>query len=485
VSPQEQAFWLASAGVPDLPSPAPAQPFREASGTTIDPDEGQWRRLGGDAQRDLAPMTQWRMQRIAHWLWEQNLLANRIIELPVAFLLAEGVRLTTEENDAANQAVLDRFWTDPINDMDLKLPKKVREMALFGEQCYPTFVNELDGMVRIGYLDPALIATVVMDPDNPEQPIGIVTARDSKGNARRYRIIINGPEDVFMQGTQAIRQTFDTGEAFYFRVNDLSSGSRGRSDLLAQADWLDGFDRFLFGELDRQGFLRAFLWDVTLKNADEATVKKRAREIITPRTNSVRVHNDSETWSTVTPGLQAADSTAAAALFRNYILGGASLPPHWFAEGGNVNRAVGAEMAEPTIKVLAMRQRIWKHVLESIGRYVLMKANGEGTDFADKKNQARAIFPEIAAKDTDRLSTALQAVIAGCAVAVMNKLLTRATAIKLIAVAASRLGIEIDAAQELAAAEAEAAQVAAADVFTTPPVADAAPGDGSANPSNQ
>jgi hypothetical protein len=85
----------------------------------------------------------------------------------------------------------------------------VRELSLYGEQCYPTFVNEIDGFVRLGYLDPAMIETVVMDPDNPEQPIGIVTCKDKKGEYR-YRVIVNGPENMFTARTQAIRATFDT-----------------------------------------------------------------------------------------------------------------------------------------------------------------------------------------------------------------------------------------------------------------------------------
>src|SRR3990172_1931646 len=185
--------WLIdkiNAALPDPGQPVKEAAFREAAGTTIDADEDQWRKLTGNSQRDLTPMTQWRMQKIAHYLWEQNLLGNRLIELPVAYLLAGGVTLTAA--DPENQKALDRFWKDPINEIDLKLPKKVRELALFGEQCYPAFVNEHDGMVRIGYLDPALIETVVMDPDNPEQPIGVVTVKNRKGVARRYRVIING-----------------------------------------------------------------------------------------------------------------------------------------------------------------------------------------------------------------------------------------------------------------------------------------------------
>lgn len=446
--------------------------FREAYGVTVDADDDQWRKLTGDSSRDLSPMTQSRMQKIAHYIWEQNLLGNRLIELPVAFLLAEGVKLKVDDEE--NQKLLDRFWLDPINDMDIKLPKKARELALFGEQCYPAFVNEHNGFVRIGYLDPAMIATVVMDPDNPEQPIGVVTVKDKTGKARRYRVIINGDEDVFTARTRAIRASFAEGEAFFFRVNDLSSGTRGRSDLLAQADWLDAYDQFMFGELERYAVLRSFIWDVTLKNATEEQVKKRAREITTPKPMSVRVHNDSEVWEALAADLKSVDTSEGARLFRNHVLGGATMPEHWFGGGGDVNRAVGAEMAIPTMKILTMRQRVLKHMLESIGRYVLLKASKDTEiDWSDAKNKVQAIFPELSEKDLTKQTSALSQVAAACASLVTQGLLSEKSAITLISIVASKLGLEVDPEDELAAAKAEAEERRKAqqdgDSFNTPP----------------
>lgn len=461
------------AALPPYGQPVQEAAFREAVGATIDPDEDQWRKLSSDTTRDLTPMTQSRMQRTAHFLWEQNLLANRLIELPVAYLLAEGVTLTVKDPD--NQKILDRFWRDPINEMDLKLPKKVREMALFGEQCWPAFVNEGDGHVRLGYLDPALIATVVMDPDNPEQPIGIVTVKNKQGYARRYRVIINGPEDVFTERTRGIRAGFTDGDCFYFRVNDLSSGTRGRSDLLSQADWLDAYDTFMFGELDRMAFLRAFIWDVTLKGATEAQVKARAHDIGSPKPGSVRVHNDSEAWEAVTPGLQSGDTSEGARLFRNHVLGGATLPEHWFGGGGDVNRAVGAEMSGPTFKVFSMRQFLWRKILECVGRYVLLKSqNGQSEiDWGDEQWNVQAVFPELASEDITKYAAALAQVVSACGVAIDRGLLTEKTALSIINAIAGRLGVEIDAEEELKAAMEEAAKRKEADTFTDPP-ADAA-----------
>lgn len=445
--------------------------FREAAGVTIDDDDDQWRRLSGDSKRDLSPMTHQRMREMAQYLWETNLLANRLIELPIAYLLAEGVQLHCDDDN--NQALLTRFWRDPINQMSVKLPKKVRELGIYGEQCYPAFVNERTGHVRLGYLDPGLVETVVMDPDNPEQPIGIVTVKDKQGQARRYRVIVNGADaDLFTARTQAIRETFGDGEAFWFTINDLSNGRRGRSDLLAQADYLDGYDQYLFGELDRAQFMRAFIWDVTLTGATPEEVEKRAKTITAPRPGSTRVHNEGEAWKAETPDLKAQDSAEGARLFRNHVLGGATFPEHWYGGGGDVNRATGESMAEPTLKVLSMRQQVIKHMLETIGLYVLRQAmlvRGQGEpDLADEANQVEAIFPEMMAKDTTKYAAALQQVVVAAGLALDKGLITRATAVRYINSIAGRFGVEIDAAQELDAARSEAAEAAAADVFVTP-----------------
>ena len=459
---------------------APAQPsqtFREAAGTTVEDDEEGWRRLTGDGSRDLSPLTQQRAREVSAWLWQANLMANRLIELPLAFMLADGV--TLEVKDEAAQAILSRFWDDPINAMDLKLPKRVRELAIYGEQCYPAFVNEVSGAVRLGYLDPKHIQEVITDPDNPEQPIGVVTMRDGKGRYRRYKVIVNGDEDVFTQRTQAIRAGFTDGECFYFAVNSLSSGVRGRPDLLAAADWLDGYDDYLFGEMDRTKFLRAFIWDVTVKGLDPDAVKKRAAEIAPPGPNSVRVHNESEEWQAISPQLNSADTAESARLLRNHVLGGRTVPEHWFGGGGDVNRSTGDSMGDPAFKVFSMRQREMKHILEEIGRFVLRQAAATTRNFtfdpASPDLKVTAKFPEMITRDASRFAAALQQVITACGVAVDAKLLSRAMAVKIIASVAVYLGVEIDAEAELAAADAEAAKKAESDVFHNPLAGDPAP----------
>jgi len=468
-------------------NPAPAghdgaeTPLREAAGATVDADDHEWRRLTGDGNRDLAPMTHSRMQQLAHFLWESNLLANRLIELPVAYLLSQGVSWRIEGDEGAARA-LKRHWKDGLNAWDLKLPKRVRELGLFGEQCWPVFRGAQSGFVRLGYLDPALIETVVTDPDNREQPIGVVTRKNRKGEARRYRVIVNVPESAFTERTREIRQGFIDGDCFYFRVNDLCSSTRGRSDLLAQADWLDAYDQFLFGEIDRAAAVRAFVWDVTLDGADQNEVNQRAASISPPRANSVRVHNDREKWQAVAPTLNAYDAGNAARLFRNHVLGGATVPEHWYGGAEDVNRSTGDSMSEPTEKMLDMRQQIIRHMLVQVGQYVVRshwhRLDEELTEEQEDILDSLSVdFPELTAKDTTKYAAALQQITAACAQLLTEGLITRQTALRFVSAMAARLGVTFDADEELAAAEAEHL---GDDAFNTPPD-DGEGGDGDAD----
>jgi hypothetical protein len=481
----------AAAAPAERPAPAAArvaeaEPSRGAA-------EPGWTRLTGDGtgranERDLTPLAQDRMQRLAEWLWQSNLLANRLVELPLAYLLAEGVSLQCQNEE--RQKLLDRFWNDPINNWPLKLEGRARALGLLGEQCYICHVNEGDGFVRLGYLDPRQIAAVVMDPDNPEQPIGVVTRRDARGQHRKFKVVVIGDdEQLFTRRTAQIRANdFPDGECLLYQVNKFPDGSRGRSDLLGQMDWLDAYDEFLFAEIDRIGYLRRFVWDVELTGATEDQVEKFDREFKAPAPNSKFVHNDSVKLSAVSPELQAADTSESARLLRNHVLGGATVPEHWFGGGGDVNRAAAGEMGEPTFKVYTARQSKLKLMLEEIGRYVIWRSADTTAepDWQDAEWKVTAIFPELANRDLTKFASAMREVATTVVVMLDKGLLTEETALRLVADVAQRFGQQIDAKAELVAARAEAttrrAERAKEDAFNLPADLRVALGQGTASP---
>lgn len=430
--------------------------FVESAGETIDADDDQWRRLSGDANRDLAPMTQSRMQKLAVHLWERNGLANRLVELPIAYILGKSCRVVVDDADA--QKLLTRHWNDGLNRWDLKLPKRARELSIFGEQCWIAFRNPMSGFVRFGYLDPSLIDDVVTDPDNIEQPIGVRTVADQAGNKKTYRTLVNVSEAAFGRKARSMRAQMVDGDCFYFSVNDLSAGRRGRSDLLPLIDWLDAYDEFLYGELDRADHLRNYVWDVTLKGADDAAVKKRAREIQAPGPNSVRVHNDAESWDAVSPALSAYEAAAGSRLFRNHILGARSIPPTWYADGEDANKANSQSMAEPTERVLEQRQGYLGYILAETMRFVLRSAwhalDREVTDDEQRiLDSVRVDWPPLTAKDTTRYASAFASVVSAGVQAINEGLFSRETVVAMLASLAAQLGVEVDVEAELEEAQ--------------------------------
>ncbi|TVU83783.1 hypothetical protein FQP85_08385 [Pseudoalteromonas neustonica] len=468
--------------------------FKEAAGAmagSIDADDHLYSKLSADSNRNLSGPTRVRMNKIAPYLWQSNMIANRIIELPLAYLLAEGVKITNDDEDY--QAVIDAFWNHPINNMAIKLEKKVRELAIFGEQFYPAFVNPLSGEVQLSYLDPAHVEEVIYDPRNPEQPVGVKTKRMSNGRHYFYKVIINGSESVFTKQTQRLREGFADGDIFYFAINSFCAHGRGNSDLTAQCDFLDLYDDFIFGEGDRAENSRAFVWDVTLTGADKNKVTERASEIESnpPRPGSVNVHNDSEVWKAESPSLGTGDTEALAKLFRNHMLGGATMPPSWFADGGDVNRANGEAMAEPTFKILAMRQRYIIYMLHEIATFVIRqyyKATlGQEPDRTIEADvfKSKVVMPEMTAKDISRYAAALQQVVVAVNLAITQGIITEETGLSVIASIADRLGVEIDPATELENVKTEIAQKAKdqakADTFNAFDGADDESADEAAN----
>jgi hypothetical protein len=433
--------------------------LREASGAKIeDLTEEGFRPILTDANRNLTPLTQARMRKVSAKLWESNLLANRLIEIPLAYLLAEGISLT--HDNEKYQDVLSSFWDHPINQFDIKLEKRLRELGLYGEIFMPAFVAQ-NGRVRIGYLDAENVKEIIFDPDNPEQPIGVITHRDKKGNYLKYQVIVNGSEDdCFTDRTMTIREQFTDGQLFYFSINSLGSHGRGRGDLLAQADYLDIYDHMLYGEADRVDFLRAFVWHFKIEGATDEDIKGKWKDLYgkPPAPSSTVVSNDKVTMEAKSPNINSGDTEQTARLFRNHILGGGTVPEQIFGGGGDVNRSTGETMMEPFEKVLKMRQKISINILKSVGVFVLRMHLMRG-DTAKEPELNHEIYdlkvqaPEMTAKDTSKYAAALQQVISACLIAINGGLLTKETAVRIIDSIAGRLGVDIDAAEELKSAE--------------------------------
>ena len=379
----------------------------------------QWRRLTGNASRDLLPVTQDRMIEIAYWLRETNPLAGWLIDITTAFIMAED--LPYESRDKELKAVLDGFWTDPINRMDLYLPKHVSELHTFGELCMPAFVAKQTGRVRLGYVDPAQISVVVTDPENVKMQIGVLTKPwmgDVAGyqinqEQKKYRIILPEEADYVLSPTaKQLRNQFTDGECFYFSINNVTNSPRGRSSLLSVSDWLDAYEQYLFDYADKWPLQNAFVWDLTVNGATPEVIKEHLANF-SKKSGSVYGHNEMVTLTPAAPEMKALDAESGARMFRNHIMGRFGYPEHWYGGGGDVNRATASEMDLPAMKMLSYKQNYIKFMLEEILGYQVSQARRAGYLRAPEDATFSVTTPPMQPKDVSKFGSMVQQVATG------------------------------------------------------------------------
>ena len=264
--------------------------LREGAGavsSSIDPDDDLYRRISGNS-RDLNPITQDRSREVSFYLWRQNPMAHRLIEMIVDFVVGDGITIGAVDDDVLE--VVTEFWTDPVMRLDLRHRDFVRDLSLTGELGFRVFMNDLSGRMRIGYIDQAKISRVEKDPENAliDRTLWL---KGKLGEAEKDLALVNlneeNPAEPFLEG-----------DAFYYAINRTTTGTRGTPDLLAIADWLDGYDQLLWNFIERSGLLNAFIWDVTLEGQDQTGVDGwMQRHGTAPRPGTVRAHNEKEKWA--------------------------------------------------------------------------------------------------------------------------------------------------------------------------------------------
>lgn len=433
--------------------------------------------------RDLEAVTQVEAMELSYRLWQRHPMAKRIIEIGTDFVVGEGFQ--PECSHPQVQAVCEAFWNHPINSFDLKLPAKVRELALFGEQLYEVFTND-NGVAVMGAIDPVEIDAIVCDPENVENKLGVLLRGKSGAGGRLLRIVsadddpsemetecvgvplreakrMNkaGRAKLVVEADDRIERAYD-GKCFFYNVNGMTTGTRGRPDLLPLTDWLDLLDQILFDLTERASLLSAFVYHVTMVGGKETEVRARSKELGSnqPKSGSVIVTNEKETWTAITPNLGAQDVDQFTRILRVFIAGGAGYPEAWFGEGSQTNRATLAGQNTPTLKSLSSRQKYVVFMLEDMLTYVVRQAvnsgrlpemlpvlddDGKATGkMVPAVDMVSVAVPDMDTKDMQQSAAVLQQVTSSLLGLINQGLMTQKVAVRTLAMVLAQLGIELD-----------------------------------------
>jgi len=413
-----------------------------------DPNNEGYRRMGGGGQnlRDLMPMAQDRMFEIAYFMFDSSAMTRRMARMDKGFLFAEPITVTSEDEDV--QDIIDRFWHDPENNMDLDLPDQVMWLSLLGEQLWPVEVNPHNGHVTLGYVDPSQISKVWVNRMNIKHAVRVDLMGDG-GRAGKKLAVIRRDNNINSKTYGRMQ-----GDCFFWRINKPPSGSRGRSDFLTLFDWIDALERYGFNYLERAEFMLNFVWDVLLKGMTEEQIREWLQNNPPPEPGSMRAHNEQVEWNAVAPDLKSADITKGFDMGKSFILGSAGRPDSWYGGGGKAYQKEAESMDQVPIKDLDERQLHIKHMVTYVVQFVIDQSVIAGRLSPAKAETGFVVnMPEISKKDTAKLVSGVPQLATALGMAEQSRWITRDTATKIFAFVAGQFGIDIDADAEIDAAK--------------------------------
>jgi hypothetical protein len=416
--------------------------IKEAA-TGIDSDDYLYRPITADKNRDLSSVSYARHLEIVHKLWLQNPLAKQIVRMYKNFTIGGGVKITAK--DVRVQEIIDKNFMGGESMFGLMLPRYAEALSLTGELIFKPFINSVDGRMRYAYVDSAMVKDFHTDPEDIQTLESVeLLAKSGTGKGETLKVI------KFNEKTKK-----HEGDCFVFRINNLPNGTRGFSDLLALADWLDAYDQFLFLSGERHVILNTILWDVLIEGGTPESIAKYKKDNPTPTGRCARYHNEKVTWKAETPDLKTADTAEMFKILRTQTIGGAGFPLHWFGDGSDANYSTSKEMGWPTFKMLDERQGYFKYIIETLVNYSVSKAVEKRSSLNEaagkegvKDKSITIEMPELNLRDTAKGSSSFQQVIQGLVAAKTQGWISDETAVEIICNFAENIGVTLDPKEE-------------------------------------
>jgi len=417
-------------------------------------DEGKYRRLSARSDTDLPEYSFDQVRKKSFYLWQRNPLAKRVLEILNDFCTGDDltVKIKTMERKKSGdveiteakegQQVWDDFFEDPVNNLEEDDSAIQLDGFINGELALPTFVNEVNGSVRLGYIAPQNIQDVIPLPKNQRVIDKIKVGFSNNVKPEIMNVIRWNYEGTLISNPEKYGKLI--GDVLFFQLNRIPSQMRGYSILIDHIDWLDAFDQFLFSTLQGFDARTKYFYDLEMKGMTQDELNQL---VFTPPANgAVNAHNENSVWEIKSPDLKAADSVTAVHMVKDFLTGTFGFPKTWFGEGDTSNRATAEAMTVPTLRMLKRMQGYTKRRHKFTAKYVLQCAQEKNNRILAPSQyfDVEVSTFNLGAKDIETTGAGFVSLINALAIAETKGWISGDNCKKVVDGVANSLGIEIE-----------------------------------------
>jgi hypothetical protein len=285
--------------------------------------------------------------------WRDNPLARRIVELTSQYVIGNGFDVHCK--DKHTKAFIDQFWSNRLNRMETRIVELCDELTRTGN-LFLLLSTDSAGMTYIRPIPATNIDKIFPTPNDIEQPLLFTTKPDEDLEDNTYAAYNPNADWQLPDGTFL-------PVVLHYAINRPAGAQWGEPDLSPLLPWLRRYSAWLEDRVRLNRFRNAFLYIVSGSFVSEDARKARQATLAAnpPSPGSILVSDSSETWSVISPKLEAMDAREDGLAIKKLIAAGAGIPMHFLAEPEGSTRTTADSAGGPTFRHFEQRQRffIW------------------------------------------------------------------------------------------------------------------------------
>lgn len=297
--------------------------------------------------------------------WRDNPLARRIVELTSQYVIGSGFDIKTK--DEQTKKFIDYFWDHPLNRMPSRIVEMCDELTRTGN-LFLLVTTDSFGISYVRSIPTSNIDQIIPSPNDIEQALSYTTKEDETFERRSY------PSYDCINDYQSDDGSFKT-VMLHYAINRPAGAQWGESDLSPLLVWLRRYSAWLEDRVRLNRFRNAFLYVVTGSFASDEARKARQLQLAAnpPSPGSVLVCDESETWSVISPKLEALDAMQDGLAIKKIIASGVGIPLHFLAEPEGTNRTTAESAGGPTFRRFEQRQRFFMWLMRDLLKVVISR----------------------------------------------------------------------------------------------------------------